>query len=102
MLYTPDTVLRLYLVGVNEHTLPRTNSFSVSQNYPHPFIGQTSIDVFIEKADDIEIRIFDLLGREHASFEGVFEAGKHTFMFSPGNESFYFFSAFVTSFAFRA
>lgn len=93
MLYAPDTVLRLYLVDVNEHTLPRTNSFSVSQNYPHPFIGQTSIDVFIEKADDIEIRIFDLLGREHASFEGVFEAGKHTFMFSPGNESFYFFSA---------
>ena len=93
MLYAPDTVLLLIPVGMNEHNLLRANSFSVSPNYPNPFIGQTFIDVCIVKTDNIEIRIFDLSGREHASYEGVLDAGKHTFTFYPGKENFYILSA---------
>ncbi len=96
MLYAPDTILLLHYwpnPGINEHNLHGANSFSVSPNYPHPFIGQTFIDVCIVKTDNIVIRIFDLSGREHASYEGVLDAGKHTFTFYPGNQNFYIFSA---------
>jgi len=93
MLYAQDTVLELWIVGTNELNLPGANSFSVSQNYPNPFDGQTFIDVCIVKKDNIEIRVFDLSGREHVSYEGVLDAGKQTFGFYPGNENFYIFSA---------
>jgi uncharacterized protein (TIGR02145 family) len=92
MLYAPDTALKFSFVGLNEHNLNENNSFSVSPNYPNPFIGQTFVDVRIEKRDRIDIRIVDLSGREHASYEGVLNAGKHTFTFNPGNENFYIFS----------
>ena len=92
ILYAPDTVLLLGFVGISQHNLIRVNDFSVSQNYPHPFIGQTFIDVCMVKTDNIEICILDILGREQESYEGVLEAGKHTFTFHPGNEYFYIFS----------
>jgi len=96
MLYAPDTVLVIecFAIGTSiDHPQLNTNSFSVSPNYPNPFSGQTQIDVFIEHAGNILIRIYDLSGREHASYEGVFDAGRHTFTFYPGNENFYIFSA---------
>ena len=94
MLYAPDTVLELIFdtIGVNIHNLNVANSFSVSQNYPNPFNDQTCIDVGIVKRDDVKIRIFDLSGREHASYKGVLDAGIHTFTFYPGNAGFHIFS----------
>lgn len=96
VLYSPDTVLILYIPppqGINDLNQRSANNFSVSPNYPNPCISQTSIDVCIDRKDNIEIRIFDLSGREHASYMGVFDAGKHTFTFNPGNQNFYIFSA---------
>jgi len=94
-LYDNDTVLELDInTSLNEYNLSEKNSFTVSPNYPNPFVGQTSIDIRIVEEDNIVIRVFDLSGREHASYEGVFDGGKHTFKFYPGNESFYIFSAF--------
>ncbi len=56
MLYGSDTVLVLYFdtLGVNVRDLHSANSFTVSQNYPNPFIYQTFIDVGIVKRDDIQ------------------------------------------------
>ncbi len=95
MLYWPDTVLILY---IEDSIMPilqdqlRANSFSVSQNYPNPIVDQTYINVCIEKRDDIAIRIFDLAGRQHAAYEDILDAGKHTFTFCPGKANFYIFS----------
>jgi len=97
MLYEPDTILLLEYdpnTGLNEYNLNGANSFTVSPNYPNPFVGQTSIDIRIAESDDLVIRIFDLSGRVHTVYEGLLEAGKHTFTFYPGNESFYICSAF--------
>jgi len=93
MLYAPDTVLVIPHVGINDLIPQKENSFSVSQNYPNPFSGQTFIDVWNNQKDHIEIRVLDMFGREHASYKGVLDAGKHTFDFYAGNEKFYIFSA---------
>lgn len=96
MLYAPDTSLLIIYYpnpGINENNLSGEKSFLVSQNYPNPFSDRTFIDVCVEKRGEIAIRIVDLSGREHASYEATLDAGKHTFTFHPGNENFYLFSA---------
>lgn len=96
MLYAPDTVLLLdcFDIGTTiEHPQSNPNSFSISPNYPNPFRNQTHVDISIENAGKVLIRIFDLLGREHAYFENVLDAGIHTFSFYPGAENVYIFSA---------
>jgi len=96
VLYAPDTVLLVEYIPFGtmiNHPRQVSNNFSVSPNYPNPFVGQTSVDVCIEKANNIVIHIFDLSGREHASYEGALDVGKHTFTFHPGKENFYIFSA---------
>ncbi len=95
VLYWPDTVLILHIDsgGMNVLDPSAANRFSVSQNYPNPIADNTFIDVSIEKRDNIEIQIYDLVGRVHASYKSVLDAGKHTFTFYPGNADFYIFSA---------
>jgi hypothetical protein len=38
--------------------------FSLSQNYPNPFNPATMIEYTIAKADKVELKVYDLLGRE--------------------------------------
>lgn len=92
MLYAPDTVLVLYIVGVNQHEAFTEQLFSISQNYPNPFTGHTFIETEVLKTDRFHIRILDLSGRVQASFEKVLDAGKHRFSFYPGHENGYIFS----------
>ncbi|MGE5383307.1 MAG: T9SS type A sorting domain-containing protein [Omnitrophica WOR_2 bacterium] len=40
-----------------------TPGFSVSQNYPNPFSGNTSFNLSLEKASSVSLRIYDLTGR---------------------------------------
>ncbi len=95
VLYEPDTVLVVDYIPFGTMINPgknNANNFSVSPNYPNPFKNRTSIDISIAEAEDILIRIYDLSGREHATFEKFMETGKHTFDFYPGRENFYIFS----------
>lgn len=95
MLYAPDTVLLVEYIPFGtriNHSLAGSYNFSVSPNYPNPFVSHTCVDIWILQADDIVVRIFDLSGREHAYFEDSFDSGKHIFTFRPGKEKFYIFS----------
>lgn len=40
------------------------NEFSLSQNYPNPFNPLTKIKFSIDKGDYVDLRIYDILGRE--------------------------------------
>ncbi len=62
----------------------------VSQNYPNPFSGQTTIDVSIEVPTTLSIEVMNILGQTvYSKDAGSVQAGKHRFtidgsMLKPG------------------
>jgi uncharacterized protein (TIGR02145 family) len=94
VLYAPDTTLVLdFITSLPDNYCLEENGFSISQNYPNPFKDQTSIDIFLPQEDYIVIVVYNLLGKQVASYNGKLDAGLNTFKFYPGNEKCYVFSA---------
>ena len=57
-LYAPNNVLTLdFATGIGGNNENGTNQFSVSQNYPNPFDGQTTIHLNVPEKDLITISI---------------------------------------------
>jgi uncharacterized protein (TIGR02145 family) len=93
-LYAPDTVLVLdYLTGMNENITFDDNSFSLSQNFPNPMKGKTTVSLYLPEKENILITVSDFIGRELANKEIQLERGSHSFTFCPGRESLYFLTA---------
>jgi uncharacterized protein (TIGR02145 family) len=93
MLYTPDTVLVLtYSLGVTANPSSNTG-FRVSQNRPNPFAEQTTISIFLPEADHLQVSVINLLGQKVAFFERSLDAGNHSFVFYPGDDQYYIFTA---------
>jgi len=62
--------------------------YSLLQNYPNPFNPSTTISYQIPKAGHVEIKIFDLLGRELSMLvNSDMSAGKHEVKFDGSNLS---------------
>ncbi|MBS1493643.1 MAG: T9SS type A sorting domain-containing protein [Bacteroidetes bacterium] len=61
----------------NSSTIPK--EYSLSQNYPNPFNPTTKIEFSLPKGEFVEMRLYDILGKEVAILaQGAFEPGKHT------------------------
>jgi len=70
----------------NITSLENITDFKVAQNYPNPFNPCTQINYAIPEAGIVEIKIFDILGREVASlFNGIQKAGNHFVAFNAHN-----------------
>ncbi len=54
------------------------NSFELLQNYPNPFNPTTRIQYRLDKARQIELTIFDILGKEVYSISEFSQAGAHS------------------------
>ncbi|MBE9491594.1 MAG: hypothetical protein IMY70_01805 [Bacteroidetes bacterium] len=93
VLYWPDTVLILYLVGIAEIN-KEGEVLQIFQNYPNPVKDQTTITLYVPKKDKVGVMISDMLGRKVINTERVLERGYHSFKFTPGGEKIYFFTAF--------
>lgn len=79
--------LELMLVS-NEVETVRTNSYLLHQNYPNPFNPSTNIQFSLPEASVVELKVFDLTGRELASLvSGMKPAGNHAVAFDAGNLS---------------
>jgi uncharacterized protein (TIGR02145 family) len=92
VLYWPDTVLSIYYVGIPEVSKGE-NSFQVFQNYPNPVADQTTVSLYVPEKDKVSITLTDILGRIIVKSERVLDKGKHSFRFTPGSSSLYFFTA---------
>ena len=72
-------------LGVDD-LIPR--QFSISNAYPNPFNPSVNIDFSISEGSEINIEIFDLLGRNVFSHEQNFKApGNYRFQWHGVNES---------------
>lgn len=61
---------------------PEVPRFSLEQNYPNPFTGQTAIRYHLPEAAAVMLRVVDALGREVATLaEGEHAAGPHEVTF---------------------
>ncbi len=97
-LFAPNSVLVLdYVTGIGENTQIGTNRFSVSQNFPNPFDGQTSVTLYVPEKELIKISVSDLIGREVANFADILDAGSHSFTFYAGNEKYYLLTAICSN-----
>jgi hypothetical protein len=72
-------------VGVNDNPLT-VNSFSLDQNYPNPFNPTTQIRYSIAKAGLVNIKVYDILGRQVAELINHNQgAGEYTVNFNASN-----------------
>jgi hypothetical protein len=88
------------LTNIEQDNIPA--SISLAQNYPNPFNPSTTITYSIPVEGYIELKIFDVLGREIATLEkGEKDVGTHTITFntknyqSPLPSGVYFYTLFV-------
>ena len=92
-LYVPDTVLVMdYTASIRDDEDIGKNTFSVSQNYPNPFYGKTTVNLYLQEKEYIKITVRDILGRELTQYENTLNRGDHSFAFYSGNEKYYLFT----------
>ena len=64
-LYESDTVIALnYEIGINEDNVNGGKIFSLSQNYPNPIKGKTTISLYLPENEIILLTVSDMIGRE--------------------------------------
>jgi photosystem II stability/assembly factor-like uncharacterized protein len=70
------------VVGVNENTPFVPEAFTLSQNYPNPFNPSTTIEYALPSSGMVQLKIYDMLGREVASLVDQEQtAGKYSVKF---------------------
>ena len=75
-------------VGIEEIDSEMPKTFSVSQNYPNPFINQTKIHYGLPKDTYIRITIYDIMGREIVTLADEYKkAGYYTITWNGTNKS---------------
>jgi type IX secretion system substrate protein/uncharacterized protein DUF5689/VCBS repeat protein len=73
------------LVGVDDQTIP--NKFYADQNYPNPFNPSTTIKFGLPAESVVDLRIYDVLGREVRSIVNgqSLKAGTYSYVFDASN-----------------
>jgi flagellar hook assembly protein FlgD len=71
------------MVTSTENGTEHPNDFTLSQNYPNPFNPTTNISYGLPKAANVEIKVYDMAGREVAELVSRKQsAGRHTVQFN--------------------
>jgi hypothetical protein len=72
-----------------EPTTEVPNSITLNQNYPNPFNPSTQISFTLPQAQQVTLKVYDMLGREVATLANreTFSAGMSTLNFNANNLS---------------
>lgn len=95
-LYDAISILTLdatWPVGIGQHPIPGSGSFILAQNVPNPFRGSTLVKVFMKQDGELNLLLFDNLGRTLAAYGKNFEKGWHLFAVSAGGPGMLFLNA---------
>lgn len=72
-------------VNINSNTT-NPNKFKLYQNYPNPFNPITNIDYSVSEISEVELKIFNLLGKEISTlYKGYKTEGKYSIKFTGNN-----------------
>ncbi|MCK9426717.1 MAG: S41 family peptidase [Ignavibacteriaceae bacterium] len=86
--YAVQELDKMVAVGVENGRDQKPLTFTLAQNYPNPFNPVTKITYQIPKAGKVELKVFDILGREIAELvSGEIAAGKYEIKFNGSNFS---------------
>lgn len=82
------TFVRGDYTGVLADNDGKPTDFALDQNYPNPFNPSTTIGYQLAQSSEVELKVFDILGREVATLvKGLMPAGSHSAVFSAGDLS---------------
>lgn len=74
------------VTGLEEQNLSMPNEFRVGQNYPNPFNPSTKVEYSIPGKMNVEIKVYDALGREvRTLLDKSQNAGNYEITFKAGN-----------------
>jgi len=73
------------MVGAPELDIETVTELGLSQNFPNPFVSETTITFNLPSAGAARLNIYDLSGRVLRDISGDFEAGVNTVKLQAGN-----------------
>lgn len=79
-----------WATGVEERDIPAPRAFSLSQNYPNPFNPTTTINYTLEKAGDVSMTIYNVIGETVKTLVNASQsAGAHSVVWDATNDMGY-------------
>jgi photosystem II stability/assembly factor-like uncharacterized protein len=83
---------------VKKQTSTEINELVFHPNYPNPFTSQTTISFSTSKREFVDVKIFDLLGKECAHlFSGELETGDHSYEWNASRLPFGVYTCIIHS-----
>ncbi len=95
--YRESGGLGIIIIGIQQITGNIPAEFKLGQNYPNPFNPKTTVKYQLPKAGLVNLKVFDMLGREVAELVNTKqEAGSYSLTFDASNLSsgVYFYSLY--------
>ncbi len=78
-------MLRLIPTGISDDDVTLPGEFYLSQNYPNPFNAGTTIQYDLPFASNVNLAIYDILGRQVEVLQSGFQqAGSHSLIWNAG------------------
>ena len=81
-----ELIVKLNPTSIHENYKSNPNGFTFFQNYPNPFNPSTTIEFTLPKSEFVELKVFNILGKEVATLvSNKLNQGNHTYTFDGKN-----------------